>query len=230
MSMMSAPPAIIDLACATARSGMMNFPPSENESGVMFSTPITAGYGLDNSAGQARRFTETATGAALDEVAIMGSLCAVPAGESRRGKAQAAGAARPDLLRSAGRPRLIGNLGLKLSRLGDQLLDRLLGRGHADEFALDVHFFHILRQARRVAKGKFADRGNARGAHQAYLRPAHAGNPHVVRKVCPFEQKLLADAGFRRKHFAASYGPRRLKQSVRRANAQRFQLGSGEGR
>ena len=51
MSMMSAPSAIMRLACASARSGARNLPPSENESGVIFRTPITAGYGLDNSAG-----------------------------------------------------------------------------------------------------------------------------------------------------------------------------------
>ena len=50
MSMMSAPSAIIRRACVSACSGAMNLPPSENESGVTFNTPITAGYGRDNSA------------------------------------------------------------------------------------------------------------------------------------------------------------------------------------
>ena len=48
--MMSAPSAIMRRACASARSGAMNCPPSEKESGVTFRTPITAGYGRDSSA------------------------------------------------------------------------------------------------------------------------------------------------------------------------------------
>ena len=43
MSIMSAPSAIMRLACASARSGVINCPPSENESGVTLRTPITAG-------------------------------------------------------------------------------------------------------------------------------------------------------------------------------------------
>jgi hypothetical protein len=48
--MMSAPSAIMRRACASARSGAMNCPPSENESGVILSTPITAGVGRDVNA------------------------------------------------------------------------------------------------------------------------------------------------------------------------------------
>ena len=42
-SIRSAPSLAISPACATAAAGSRNAPPSENESGVMFSTPITAG-------------------------------------------------------------------------------------------------------------------------------------------------------------------------------------------
>jgi hypothetical protein len=56
------------LACASARSGAANCPPSEKESGVILRTPITAGQGRDKSAGHAGR---SAAGAVLDEVAIM---------------------------------------------------------------------------------------------------------------------------------------------------------------
>jgi hypothetical protein len=65
----------------------MNCPPSENESGVMLSTPITAGDGPDNSAGQARLAIEAAGGVVADVIAIMRSLCAVHASESRRERA-----------------------------------------------------------------------------------------------------------------------------------------------
>ena len=43
MSTMSAPSAIMRRACASALSGAINCPPSEKESGVTLSTPITAG-------------------------------------------------------------------------------------------------------------------------------------------------------------------------------------------
>ena len=61
----------------------MNRPPSENESGVTFRTPITAGYGLDNSAGNSRMICRGGRRAGLEVVAIMRSLCAVRAWESR---------------------------------------------------------------------------------------------------------------------------------------------------
>ena len=79
--MMSAPSETILRACASARSGAVNWPPSEKESGVTFRTPITAGYGFDSSADS----TESPVGpaaafgslAGLEMVAIMRSLCAV---------------------------------------------------------------------------------------------------------------------------------------------------------
>src|ERR1700749_1516298 len=130
MSMMSAPSAIMRFACANARSGVMNCPPSENESGVMLSTPITAGDGPDNSAGQARLAIEGAGGVVADVIAIMRSLCAVHASESRRERAY-----RAVWLSAGAVPRFwsVGNFGGKLARLGDQLLDRLFGWEDADE-------------------------------------------------------------------------------------------------
>src|SRR3974390_3012264 len=86
MSIMSAPSAIIRRACASARSRAMNWPPSENESGVTLRTPITAGDGRDERACQPGRFAKAAAAAFPGEIAIMGSLCAVPAGKSRSGK------------------------------------------------------------------------------------------------------------------------------------------------
>src|ERR1700693_4461907 len=116
MSMMSAPSAIMRRAWARARSGATNRPPSENESGVTFRTPITAGYGRDNSGGNTGWSAGVASGAGLDVVAIMRSLCAVRAWESRY-RSRAAGAPAKPLLTG-----LIGDLGLQLARLGDQVL------------------------------------------------------------------------------------------------------------
>src|ERR1700730_2879555 len=137
MSMMSAPSAIMRLACASARSGARNWPPSENESGVIFSTPITAGYGPDKRAGHARRPAEAAAGTVLGELAIMRSLCAVGAGESR---------CEPRLARCRRSSGMIGpegcsvsNFRRQLARLRDQLLDRLFRRQDTDEFPPDIH-------------------------------------------------------------------------------------------
>src|SRR5438874_13051608 len=82
--MMSAPSAIMRRACASARSGAINRAPSENESGVTFRTPMTAGYGLDNTARSPGRSIEAVDVPVLEGVAIMRSLCAVPAWESRQ--------------------------------------------------------------------------------------------------------------------------------------------------
>src|ERR1700760_2383808 len=109
--MMSAPSAIMRLACANARSGAMNCPPSENESGVTFSTPITAGIGRDKRSRSREGPAAAAAGAGLELVAIMRSLCAVGACESRCGAGE--------LTRERGRfrPDLIGDFRLQLARL-----------------------------------------------------------------------------------------------------------------
>src|SRR5437773_8660187 len=109
-----------------------------------------------------------AAGAGLDVVAIMRSLCAVRAWVSRWGTRGRAAAEPP----VSG---LIGDFGLKLAGLRDQLLDRLFRRQNADEFAPGIHFFHVLREARRIAQRKLANRGDAGGAHQSDLGLAHAG-------------------------------------------------------
>src|SRR5439155_2576622 len=99
-------------------------------------------------------------GAGLEWVAIMPSLCAVRACESRlwvaRTKFAPAGsvkrahraAARPDLLY------LIGNLERQLARFLDQLCDSLFRRQHLDQLALVVGVPHRLGQPGRVAVGE----------------------------------------------------------------------------
>jgi len=89
----------------------------------------------------------------------------------------------------------VGDFGLKLARLRDQLLGPIFSEGSTrTSFALDIHFFHVLRQPRRIAMRELANRGDAGGTHQSDLGLAHAGNPHVVGDVGPFQQLLLADA------------------------------------
>ena len=78
MSTMSAPSATMRVACVSALSGVVNCPPSEKESGVTLSTPITAGVGRDSSADS----IGWSAAAGLDVVAIMPSLCAVRPRES----------------------------------------------------------------------------------------------------------------------------------------------------
>ena len=87
----------------------------------------------------------------LGLAAIMRWLCAVRAGESRR----------ESLPRGAARPASVADLRRQLARLLDQLLDRPFGRQNPDQFALGVHVFHVLGQARRIAVGEFAHRGDA---------------------------------------------------------------------
>src|ERR1700744_2997405 len=107
---MSAPSATSRLACASACSGARYLPPSEKESGVTLSTPITAGTGPDNSFCSSG-WTAIAGVTGLEVAAIMPWLCAVGAGESRR-----RGAAR-----IAADGALIADLGLQLAGLRDHL-------------------------------------------------------------------------------------------------------------
>src|SRR5258706_10553467 len=133
MSMMSAPSATIFRACASARSGAVNWPPSEKESGVTFRTPITAGYDRDSSAAS----TESPFGpaaafgslAGLEMVAIMRSLCAVRVVESRRERDRGR---RPERLFS------VADFRCPLARLLDQLFDRSFRGQNADQPALGV--------------------------------------------------------------------------------------------
>src|SRR5215471_2244418 len=80
MSMMSTPSIIICLACATAASGGRKAPPSENESGVTFSIPMTNGR---RSASRAERTSAFAACRVVNapetggDVAIMARMCAV---------------------------------------------------------------------------------------------------------------------------------------------------------
>src|SRR4051794_29876046 len=141
ISMMSAPSAIMRRACASARSGATNWPPSENESGVTLRTPMTAGYGLDNKPRNPGRSIETADVAVLAGVAIMRSICAVPAWESRQASRVGAGLTERPLTA------LVGDFRLKLAGLCDQLFDRLFRRQNTDQLAPCIHFFHVLRQA-----------------------------------------------------------------------------------
>src|SRR5580692_5070010 len=80
-------------------------------------------------------------------------LCVVGAWESRR--ATDPRGRPPGLLRRRFSPMgifLVADFGLKLARLRDQLLDGLFGRQNANEFALGIHFLHVLRRPRPPAR------------------------------------------------------------------------------
>ena len=124
---------------------------------------------------------------------------------------------------------LVGDLGLKLAGLRDQLLDRLFRGQDAHQFALGIDVFHVLRQPGRIAQREFTYRGDAGSAHQPDLCLAHAGNPHVVGNFGPFEQLLLANAGLRCKRLASLDGARGLEQCVGGTDAKRLQFRRGEG-
>src|SRR5579863_1407455 len=129
MSMMSAPSAAMRRACANALSGARKRPPSEKESGVIFNTPMTSGYGPDSRSGQVRWSAEAATGAFPGEVAIMRSLCAVGVRVSREQVSRkyasmeqpsACGRTKAGWVKEANyKVILVGDFGLELARLGD---------------------------------------------------------------------------------------------------------------
>src|SRR3954452_9423730 len=78
--MMSTPASIIARARASACSGAMNSPPSENESGVTLSTPITAGIGRSSSLRSTSGPTEPAAGTDGEGEAFMRPALAVGEG------------------------------------------------------------------------------------------------------------------------------------------------------
>src|SRR5689334_16215148 len=150
--MMSAPSATRRCACAKALSGARNFPPSENESGVTFSTPITAAVGRDSSPRSTGWSDGAVVAACLEGALTMGSLCAVPAWESRSATTVS--------------PGLVADLRLQLAGLGNQLLDRLFGRQNADQLPFDVHLFHVLGEPCRIAQRQLPHSGDAGRADQ----------------------------------------------------------------
>src|SRR3990170_1624446 len=72
---MSAPSAAICRACAIATLGSMNWPPSENESGVTLSTPMTNGLPFASSAG---RFCGAVVSAAGAFMRVACAVCRKP--------------------------------------------------------------------------------------------------------------------------------------------------------
>src|SRR3954454_12225623 len=113
----------------------------------------------------------------------MPSLCAVPQSESRRIGLRSLSPPAGGGERSYFNYKLIRNLRLQLARLLDDLLDRLLGWQNVNELAPGIDVFHVLRQPGWIAQCEFTYRGDARGAQQAGLGLAHAGNSHVVANI-----------------------------------------------
>src|SRR4051812_8675096 len=134
-------------------------------------------------------------------VAIMRSVCAVAAMESRcpvpDASSSVARMERSEIrdrrcvrtrvaLRSmrATKPGYsIRDLRLQLSRFLDDLLDGFFRRQDVDQFAPGVDVFHVLRKPRRIAQSEFANGGDAGGAQQNGPGLAHARNPHVVADI-----------------------------------------------
>src|SRR6476469_2891567 len=83
--MRSPPASIIARARASACSGAMNSPPSENESGVTLSTPITAGIGRSSSLRSTSGPTEPAAGTDGEGEAFMRPALAVGEGGFKAG-------------------------------------------------------------------------------------------------------------------------------------------------
>src|SRR3954471_7376659 len=272
--MMSTPASIIARARASACSGAMNSPPSENESGVTLSTPMTAGIGRSSSVRSTSSPTEPAAGTDGEGEAFMRPALAVgeggfkaglggdPVAQCTTGPGRArcscprsvitsvAKQSRLPLRRDSGLlrcarnddregavlylpslvPGSIRNLRRQLFRLGDDVADRLFRGQDAEELFLLVGIPHALGQPCRISVGELAHGGDAGGADQADLGPAHAGDAHVVGDVGPFQQQLLADAGLGGERLAALHGRSRLEQRVGRADSLRLQLVGGKGR
>src|SRR5262245_24193932 len=172
MSRMSAPSATMRLACSIATFGSRNCPPSENESGVTFSTPITSGPGFANS-------RPSGSG---------GARATPPAGEDGR-----RAIVMPLALRAAydGVNRLsVGDLERQFLGVLDPAHDRAVGGQHAHEFAPAVGLGHRFGELFRIAVFQFLDRINAGGLQQAGIVFADALDPHPVGGVGPAQQVL----------------------------------------
>src|SRR3569623_2403319 len=192
MSRRSAPSATSRSACASAAAGSKNSPPSEKESGVTLSTPITSTCGLASSADNMPCRASRAV-PDVEEGALMARICAVPKGESRRKRVG----------RCPKGQRLVADLERQFLGPLDQLADRALRGEHAHQLALSEALGNRLRQPSGVSKGKFPPRGDARGPDQLGLGLAHALEAHAVGDLSPFQDQLFAKPGRARQFLAA---------------------------
>src|SRR5215475_395404 len=135
MSRISAPCFIIWAALAIAAVGSRNWPPSENESGVTLSIPMTSGRPAECNAGST----------------VGADLPAVPRALSRFGRLAMPVALRGRRGTVKDLRGLIGYLQRQYPGVFDPAFDHFFGRQHADQPPLLVGIGHSLGQVARIS-------------------------------------------------------------------------------
>src|SRR5580704_4706529 len=194
MSRISAPSAARRLACPIATGGSRYRPPSEKESGVTLSTPMTAGCFFANSrasipspaSGEAENawcVSLLAVPSAIWTVlggANWSSLCAVAKGESSRRRRRAAQEVNGICGQS------IANNGLQFLGVLDPTRDRPFFRQQAHQLA-SVGVAHFSEKIFRVAILQVGDRLDAAGAQQFRVLEADTFDAHAISRRDPLQ-------------------------------------------
>ncbi len=162
-----------------ATAGSMNWPPSENESGVTLRMPMTSGR---PSVSNRARASGGAGG-----VSVMVRACAMPV--ALRGRA---GAVKPT---RAGVGCSVRNLDRQLLGVFDPAADDFLGRQQPHHFQLLVGGRHRFRQFGRVAVFEFLHGADAGCQQQLGIFLADAPDASAVAAIGPAQPLLLLDVG-----------------------------------
>src|SRR5689334_10363025 len=168
MSRRSAPSAAMRRAWASAIEGSKNCPPSENESGVTFRMPITAGRPSASSRSSGCGFG---------------------------GAADCASAIDAALRRDHGEVKSWSVADLWVEPLGrlDPAADALLRRQQLHALAPRVGCGHRLRELGRIAVFQLANSIDAGVLEQLRIGLADTLDPHPVGEIGPAQHRLLVD-------------------------------------
>src|SRR5215470_10806703 len=192
--MMSAPSVTICSACATAASGERKAPPSENESGVTFSIPMTNGRRTVSRPERASVFTGGVPNAPETggDAAIIARMCAVALVVSSE---TAPGFTPPWTL--------VRNLHGEFLSVVDPPLDRVLGGHHTHKLSFCIRLYHRLRKSCRITIPQFLDGDDAGGLQELGIFLSDSLDAHAINEISDAEQLCLIDFRFFRKHLTA---------------------------
>src|SRR5262245_7741747 len=211
ISSTSAPSAIIRVAWSMAAVGSRKRPPSEKESGVTLSTPITIGRpSASRRASRSGDFFSSRAEPATGRTSVM----AVALRRSQEG-CQAPTPAR-------GLALSIRDFLGQLPGVLDPAHHQLLGGKKANQLSLLVGLGHGFGKAGGVAISQFFHGLDADRAQQPSIFPAHAFDAQLVGDIGPAQEPLLIEFGLGGEEFASFRTFRGLEQLLRRSDANRF--------
>src|SRR5690349_1502025 len=205
---MSAPCATICLAWSRAAAGSRKRPPSEKESGVTLSTPITIGRpSASKRASQSGGLACARAEPAAERTSVM-AVALRRAHQRCQAPSRFVGLSICDFLRKS-----LGVL--------DPAGHELFGGKKANQLTPLVGLGHGFGEPRGVAIAQLLDGVDADLAQQPGVFPAHALDAQLVGYVSPTQKPLLIELGLGREKLASLRVFRRLQQPLRGSYAKR---------